>query len=147
MGKYAAVWRIFENLKPAVFGMVMLVGFKFFIHLDFDLAFIFGVLSGIFYAMYILVSKNVLREMDVLSFLCVTLFSSSIFLVILSFIFNKAFTGFSNAGWGVLVIQAILCELLAWMLINYSIKHIRATRVSVSLLAQGYWPPFWHGFS
>lgn len=58
----------------AVFGMVLLVGFKFFINLDFDLAFIFAILSGILYAVYILVSKNVLGEMDVISFLCITLF-------------------------------------------------------------------------
>lgn len=120
----------------AVFGMIMLVGFKFFINLDFDLAFIFGVLSGIFYASYILVSKNVLLEMDVISFLCITLVSSTIFLGILSYIYNEPFYGFSSAGWGVLVIQALVCQLLAWLLINYSIKHMRATRVSVSLLAQ-----------
>lgn len=121
----------------AVFGMIMLVGFKFFINLDFDLAFIFGVLSGVFYAAYILVSKNVLREMDVISFLCITLFSSTIFLGIMSYFFKEPFSGFSNAGWGVLVIMALVCQLLAWLLINYSIKHMRATRVSVSLLAQG----------
>lgn len=121
----------------AVFGMIVLVGFKFFINLDFDLAFIFGVVSGIFYAAYILVSKNVLDQMDVLSFLCITLFSSTIFLGILSYIFNEPFSGFSHAGWGVLVIQALVCQLLAWLLINYALKHMRATRVSVSLLAQG----------
>ena len=32
----------------ALFGMAMLVGFKFFLELDFDKAFIFAVLSGIF---------------------------------------------------------------------------------------------------
>jgi drug/metabolite transporter (DMT)-like permease len=54
----------------------------------------------------------------------------------LSYFFNEPFSGFSNAGWGVLVTQAIICQLL-WLLINYAIKHMRATRVSVSLLAQG----------
>lgn len=137
---------LFLNPKPktnfwlgtivAVFGMVTFVGFHFFTHLDFDRAFVFAVLSGIFYAGYLLISKNALAKIDVFSFMFLSLLASSVYLGILCFSLNKPFTGFSSAGWGVLLIQALVCQLAAWFLISYATQHMRATRVSLSLLGQ-----------
>src|SRR5690554_438756 len=117
--------------------MMMLVGFTVFQTLDFDLAFSFGILSGVFYAIYMLISKEVLKSLNVISFMSITLASSSLYLGAVSYVLDEPFTGFSNAGWLVLVIQAVVCQLLAWLLISYATQHMRATRVSVSLLGQG----------
>ncbi|WOD44828.1 DMT family transporter [Hwangdonia lutea] len=121
----------------AVFGMILLVGFSVFRNLDFDLAFTFGVLSGVLYAFYMLISKEVLKSMDVITFMTISLAASSLHLAVVSYAINEPFSGFSDAGWLVLVIQAVVCQLLAWLLISYATKHMRATRVSVSLLGQG----------
>ncbi|MFD2551654.1 DMT family transporter [Bizionia sediminis] len=121
----------------AVFGMILLVGFSVFRNLDFDLAFSFGILSGVFYAFYMLISKETLKHMNVLSFMTITLGASSLYLAGLSYALNEPFSGFSNMGWFVLVVQAVVCQLLAWLLISFATKNMRATRVSVSLLAQG----------
>lgn len=120
----------------AIFGMITFVGFHFFTSLDFDRAFIFAILSGVFYAAYLLISKNALAEVDVFSFMFLSLFASSIYLGIICYSEDESFTGFSNAGWGVLVIQAVICQLTAWFLISYATQHIKATRVSLSLLGQ-----------
>ena len=137
---------VFLNIKPAtnfwigttvaLFGMAMLVGFQFFLELDFDNAFILAVLSGIFYSIYLLVSKKALTHIDVLSFMTISLLASSIFLAIACVILNEPFTGFSDMGWFVLVIQAVVCQLMAWLSISYATQHMRATRVSLSLLSQ-----------
>lgn len=137
---------LFLKSKPAanfwigtvisLFGMVVLVGFEFFIEMNFDKAFLFAVLSGIFYSIYLLVSKNVLSKVDVLSFMTISLFASSIYLGILCYSLNQPFTGFSDAGWFVLVLQALICQLCAWLSISYATQHMRATRVSLSLLSQ-----------
>ncbi|MEG3660101.1 DMT family transporter [Arenibacter palladensis] len=120
----------------ALLGMVTLVGFKFFAHLSFDIGFSFGVLSGVFYAIYILISKEVLAKISVVNFMTLSLISSSLFLGILSYALGEPFNGFSNIGWFVLVIQGLVCQLLAWLSISYSTQYMRATRVSLSLLAQ-----------
>src|SRR5690606_3752264 len=120
----------------AILGMVLLVGIDTFINLDFDQAFFFAILSGMLYSVYMLVSKNILAEVDVISFMTISVVSSSIFLGIFSYMIGEPFTGFSNMGWFVLVIQGIVCQLLAWLLISYATQHMRATRVSVSLLGQ-----------
>ena len=120
----------------AIFGMITLVGFQFFINLDFNMAFLLAILSGVLYAVYMLVSKDVLSEMDVLSFMLVTLITSTLFLGIVCFVTDEPFSGFSNAGWIVLFIQGIVCQLIAWLLISYATQNMRATRVSLSLLGQ-----------
>jgi drug/metabolite transporter (DMT)-like permease len=120
----------------ALFGMIALVGFSFFLELNFDQAFLLAVLSGILYSIYLLVSKNVLTEVDVLSFMTISLLTSSLYLGILCYALNEPFTGFSNAGWFVLVLQAVICQLCAWLSISYATQHMRATRVSLSLLSQ-----------
>jgi drug/metabolite transporter (DMT)-like permease len=120
----------------SLFGMVTLVGFSFFLELNFNQAFLFAVLSGILYSIYLLVSKNVLSQVDVLSFMTISLFASSIYLGILCYCLNEPFTGFSDAGWFVLILQAVICQLCAWLSISYATQHMRATRVSLSLLSQ-----------
>ena len=120
----------------SLFGMIMLVGFRFFINLNFDNAFLLALLSGILYGIYLLVSKKVLSKVDVLSFMTISLISSSIYLGIICLILEEPFFGFSDAGWLVLLIQAVVCQLLAWLLLSYATQHMRATLISLSLLAQ-----------
>ena len=137
---------VFLKIKPAtnfwigttvaLFGMAMLVGFKFFLELDFDNAFILAVLSGIFYSIYLLVSKKALTHIDVLSFMTISLLASSVYLAIACLIMNEPFSGFSNMGWFVLFLQAVVCQLMAWLSISYATQHMRPTRVSLSLLGQ-----------
>ena len=137
---------VFLKIKPAtnfwigttvaLFGMAMLVGFKFFLELDFDNAFMLALLSGIFYSIYLLVSKKALSQIDVLSFMTISLLASSIYLAIACLLMNEPFTGFTDMGWFVLLLQAVVCQLMAWLSISYATQHMRPTRVSLSLLAQ-----------
>jgi len=120
----------------AVFGMIMLVGFSIFKNLDFDLAFNFAILSGMFYAVYMLLSKHVLKYMNIASFMLISLAASSLYLGAINLAMNEPFSGFSTEGWLVLLAQAVICQLLAWSLISYATQRMRATRVSVSLLGQ-----------
>ncbi|MCM4167151.1 4-amino-4-deoxy-L-arabinose-phosphoundecaprenol flippase subunit ArnE [Arenibacter antarcticus] len=120
----------------AIIGMILLVGLNTFINLDFDLAFCLAILSGMLYAVYMLLSKKILNEVDVVTFLTISVVSSAVGLGVLSYLIGEPFGGFSNAGWLVLVVQGVVCQLLAWLLISYATKYMRATRVSVSLLGQ-----------
>lgn len=120
----------------AIMGMVLLVGFDLFVNLDFNMAFVFAVLSGMLYAIYMLTSKQILGELEVMTFMTISLLSSTVSLGLLSYVLGEPFGGFSNEGWLVLVIQGVVCQLLAWLLISYATKYMRATRVSVSLLGQ-----------
>lgn len=120
----------------AIVGMMALVGFHFFLNLDFNLAFVFAILSGVFYAIYMLISKRVLYDVEVMPFITTSTLTSAIFLAILSYANNEPFIGYSNTGWLVFLVQGVVCQLMAWLFLGYATKHMKATRVTVSLLSQ-----------
>jgi hypothetical protein len=82
---------------------------------------VLGAIRNIF---YLFVSKKALAHIDVLSFMTISLLASSIFLAIGCITMNEPFTGFSNMGWIVLVIQAVVCQLMAWLSISYATQHM-----------------------
>ncbi|MCB9256327.1 MAG: DMT family transporter [Chitinophagales bacterium] len=120
----------------AVFGMCIMVGFKKLINFELDRAFFYALLAGFFYASYILFSKKALSEMQVMPFFAISVLSAAIYLGLWNVFMGTSFVGFNAQTWLILFAQGLLVQLLAWLLINYAIKHMRATRVSLSLLSQ-----------
>lgn len=120
----------------ALVGMIIFVGIDTILELKLDFAFFLGLLSGVLYALYILTSKTLLAKLEVITFITYSMIFSTVFLFIVNVIFGERFFGFSNNAWISLLIQGILCQLIAWLLISYATKNMRATRVSLSLLSQ-----------
>ena len=120
----------------ALIGITVFVGVDTILNLQLDFAFFLGVLSGVLYALYILVSKSVLEKLEVITFITYSMIFSTIFLLIINVAFGEQFFGFSNKAWISLFVQGIVCQLIAWLLISYSTQKMRATRVSLSLLSQ-----------
>ena len=120
----------------ALIGMTVFVGVDTILNLQLDFAFFLGILSGVLYALYILVSKSVLEKLEVITFITYSMIFSTIFLLIINVAFGEQFFGFSNTAWISLFVQGIVCQLIAWLLISYSTQNMRATRVSLSLLSQ-----------
>lgn len=120
----------------ALFGMIIFMGFETISQFHFDSAFFLAVLSGILYANYLLISKNVLSKIEILSFMTIVLIAASLFLGLICWVSKETFTGFSTTAWLVLFVQGAVCQLTAWLLISYATQHLRATRISVSLLGQ-----------
>ncbi|WHF51076.1 DMT family transporter [Chryseobacterium gotjawalense] len=120
----------------ALIGMTVFVGIDVILELKLDVAFFLGILSGLLYALYILVSKSLLEKLEVITFITYSMIFSTIFLFIINVVFGEQFFGFSNKAWVSLVIQGVVCQLIAWLLISYATQNMRATRVSLSLLSQ-----------
>ena len=120
----------------ALIGMTVFVGVDTILNLQLDFAFFLGILSGVLYALYILVSKSVLEKLEVITFITYSMIFSTVFLFIINVAFGEQFFGFSNKAWLSLFVQGIVCQLIAWLLISYSTQKMRATRVSLSLLSQ-----------
>ena len=137
---------LFLNFRPrksfwlgtliALTGMTVFVGVDTILNLQLDFAFFLGILSGVLYALYILVSKSVLEKLEVITFITYSMIFSTIFLFFINYVFGEQFFGFSNKAWVSLFVQGIVCQLIAWLLISYSTQKMRATRVSLSLLSQ-----------
>lgn len=120
----------------AFFGMLCYMGFDTLYNLKIDRALIFGLLSGIFYSGYILVSKQVLKKIQIIEFMFYMLITASIFLGLLNYVCGEEFYGFTNEAWINLVVQAILCQLIAWGLLSYATTQLEPTKISLTLLSQ-----------
>ena len=120
----------------AIAGIVVFIGVDVFLTLSFDRGFMLGIFSGFFYALYILLSKEVLNKMEVVSFITLSSTSSALFLLIINIVADQPLWGFSTNAWISLLIQGLVSQLLAWLLISYATKRMRATRLSLSLLSQ-----------
>lgn len=120
----------------ALVGLVLLVGAETFLTMQFDKAFLLGVLSGLFYAGYIMVSKMVLKTVSILNFMACSMTVSSLFLVILCLVLGEPLWGFEPRIWGSLLVQALICQLLGWFSVSHALQKIDAQRVSLSLLSQ-----------
>ncbi|MFT4831365.1 MAG: drug/metabolite transporter (DMT)-like permease [Psychroserpens sp.] len=120
----------------SLLGMVTLIGFGVFATLSFDVGFIFGVLSGVFYSAYLLISKEVLAKISIVTFMTYSLMASTLFLGLASLYWDQPFGGFSTMGWMILSIQAVVCQLLAWLMVSYALQHMKTTRVSLAMLSQ-----------
>ncbi len=137
---------VFLNYRPrksfwlgtfiALLGMMIFVGIDTILELKLDAAFFLGLLSGLLYALYILVSKTVLEKVEVITFITYSMIFSTIFLFIVNVLFGEAFVGFSKQAWISLFVQGVVCQLIAWLLISFATQNMRATRVSLSLLSQ-----------
>ena len=120
----------------ALIDMTVFVGVDTILELKLDFAFFLGVLSGLFYALYILMSKKVLERMEVVPFMTFSMIFSTLFLLVVNILFKENFVGFSSNAWISLFVQGIVCQLIAWSLISYATQKMRPTRVSLSLLSQ-----------
>ena len=120
----------------ALMGMIVFVGIETILEFKLDFAFFLGILSGLLYAIYILVSKNVLAKMNIVTFMLYSMIFSSVFLFFINVFFHESFVGFSEKAWISLFVQGVVCQLIAWLLISYATQKMRATRVSLSLLSQ-----------
>ncbi|AEK23309.1 DMT family transporter [Capnocytophaga canimorsus] len=126
----------------ALVGVVVFVGIDVFRTFSLDTAFLLGILSGFFYALYILLSKKTLQEVQVIPFITTSSLSSAIFLFFINLIAGESFWGFSAQGWASLLVQGLVCQLFAWLLISYATQFMKATRVSLTLLSQAVFATF-----
>ncbi|WP_229310528.1 DMT family transporter [Larkinella arboricola] len=120
----------------ALVGLVLLMGVETFLTMQFDKGFLLAVLSGLFYAGYIVVSKTVLSKVSILSFMTCSMTVSSVYLLGMCLVMGEPLWGFEPRVWGLLTVQAVICQLLGWFAVSHALRSIDAQQVSLSLLSQ-----------
>jgi drug/metabolite transporter (DMT)-like permease len=120
----------------AICGMVILVGFKHIVHLELNAGVLLAVLSSLLYAIYILITKKSMSQLDVLTFMFYSMLGASVFLFIMCFAMGNPVAAFPLKVWLYFIAMGLVCQLTGWLTINYAIHHMEPTRVSVALLSQ-----------
>ncbi len=121
----------------AIAGMVLLVSNDIFQSNHIVLKGIFyGLIAGMFYAGYQMITQAGRKSMDTLSYLFISSASSTIFLAAMVQIFGYTFFGYSQKTWVLWLIMGVGLQAGAWFLINFAQGYITASVVSPSLLLQ-----------
>lgn len=96
----------------------------------------FGLLAGIFYAGFMLLTQIGRRHLNTISFLFFCSTATTIFLGIFTLFLDIEFTGYSTKAWTLFVIMGVMIQAGAWFLINFAQGHLPASLVAPTLLAQ-----------
>lgn len=97
---------------------------------------VLSIVGSLFYALYLLVTQRVRAGMDTLTFLALSTASSVALLLAVCLVSGAPLVGFSLRTWAALAALGLVTHLGGYLAINYALGHLRATSVSVSLLAQ-----------
>ncbi|AYL98741.1 DMT family transporter [Mucilaginibacter celer] len=120
----------------AVAGMVILVGYQHILHLELNTGILLAVLASFFYATYIMITKNIMAGIDVFTFMFYSMLSASVFLLLINGYMHNNITHLSLKVWLCFIGMGLICQLAGWITINYSLRYLESTRVSIALLSQ-----------
>jgi drug/metabolite transporter (DMT)-like permease len=120
----------------AIAGMVVLVGFTNILHLQINLGLILAFVASLLYAIYILITKDILQRIDTLTFMFWSMLASCVFLLIICGFQHANLLHYVASTWYYFIAMGLICQLIGWITINYAIMHLAATKVAITLLLQ-----------
>jgi len=77
-----------------------------------------------------------MARIDVFTFMFYSMLSASIFLLAVNDAMGNSLVHFSLKVWLCFVGMGIICQLTGWLTINYSLRYLESTKVSIALLSQ-----------
>jgi len=120
----------------AITGMVVLVGYQHILHLQLNAGILLATLASFFYAVYIMITKNIMARIDVFTFMFYSMMSASIFLLVVNGFMGTSLIHYSMRVWLCFIGMGLLCQLTGWLSINYSLRYLQSTKVAIALLSQ-----------
>lgn len=120
----------------ALAGMIVLVGYQHILHLELNVGILLATLASLFYATYILITKNIMARIDVFTFMFYSMLSASVFLLFVNKLMGGNIVDFSMRVWLCFVGMGLICQLTGWLTINYSLRYLESTKVAIALLSQ-----------
>jgi drug/metabolite transporter (DMT)-like permease len=120
----------------AIFGMVILIGYRNILHLQINIGVFLALLSSFLYGVYILLTKNILQRISTVTFMFYNMLAAWVFLLVIAMIQGAELVHIPASSWLYLAATGLVCQLLGWLNNNYAIKKLPSTKVSVTLLSQ-----------
>jgi drug/metabolite transporter (DMT)-like permease len=120
----------------AILGMIILVGAGNILHLQFNIGLVYALIASLFYAIYIMITKGILKKISTLTFMFYNMLGASLFLLLICGYQGYELLHFSTNTWLCMIGMGLICQLAGWITINYSLNYLEATKVSIALLSQ-----------
>lgn len=120
----------------AILGMVILVGYKNILSLQFNIGIPLALLASLFYAIYILITRGILQKISTITFMFYNMLAGSVFLLVINLFMHNQLVAFSTTAWLCFLGMGLLCQLAGWLTINHTLRFLESTKVSIALLSQ-----------
>lgn len=124
------------GLALAMVGAAVVLGLDAGRSFDLGLGTALGLLAGVFYGSYFLVTQRGRERLDALSFFWISSTVNAAALLFLTWLFRQPLTGYSSGTYLALFGMALGPQVMGWLAINYAQGHLRASIVSPTLLGQ-----------
>ena len=124
------------GLAIAFLGTALVLGLESLGAISFDLGAFLGLIAGIFYAAYFLITQIGRKSLDVLSYFWVSGGSATVALFIYNLLFSQQMWGFTPTSYFNLLALGLISQGVGVLAINYVQGLLPATIVSTTLLGQ-----------
>lgn len=124
------------GLAIALFGTALVLGLESFGAMSFDLGALLGLIAGLFYAVYFLITQIGRKWLDVLSYFWVSGVTATAALLIFNLLFSQPMWGFTPKTYFNLLALGLISQGVGVLAINYVQGLLPATIVSTTLLGQ-----------
>lgn len=101
-----------------------------------DTGSLMAIAASMLYAAYLLTTQRVRATTSTVTFMTLSVVSSTVVLLLLGLVTGASFTGYPPQSWLALLGLGLISQAGGWLSINYALGHLPATQVSVSLLGQ-----------
>ena len=120
----------------AMCGAALILGLDALRAASFGLGSLFGLLSGIFYGGYFLITQRGRETLDPLTYFWPAALSSALSLLLVCLALRQPLTGYPLRTYVIFLGMGLVNQVLGYLCINYALGHLPASRVAPTMLGQ-----------
>jgi drug/metabolite transporter (DMT)-like permease len=128
--------RFWLGLGLALAGATLILGTDFLLHPRLGIGDLMAIVTGIFYAGYMLVTQRSRLHFNPLTHLWLMGISASIGLLLINLTLGNHITGYSFQTWLAFFGAAIVSQIVGYMSLTYALGHLPASIVSPTMIGQ-----------
>ena len=124
------------GLTLAMLGAVMLANVDQLYDLAQSKGSFYGLLAGVFYAAFVLVSQKARDNMNPFSFLCIAFASAGCTTGLIAIVFQQPISGYSMLTYMIFIVYGAVIQVGGWLCVTYALGKLSASTVAPILLMQ-----------
>lgn len=124
------------GLTLAMIGAVMLANVDQLYDLAQSKGSFYGLLAGVFYAAFVLVSQKARDNMNPFSFLCIAFASAGCTTGLIAIVFQQPISGYSMLTYMIFIVYGAVVQVGGWLCVTYALGKLSASTVAPILLMQ-----------
>ena len=124
------------GLLLAIVGAALILGLDSLRSVSIGVGTLFGLLAGIFYGGYYLVTQRGRETLDPITYFWPVTVSSTVVLLLMTLLLQQPLTGYSATTYLLFLVQGLVTQTLGYLAINYALGYLPASVVSATMLGQ-----------